>query len=107
MGLDFSGFGTQAAFFDYDIDGDLDFFLMNHSLRFNGTFNERSSYENTFDTLSSTANNAGAFLSSLSLQQKNIRHSNIMAIACMYQALVSRLLSGLFSLCCDALFIVL
>ena len=52
MGLDFSGFSTQAAFFDYDLDGDLDFFLMNHSLRFNGTFNERSSYLNTFDTLS-------------------------------------------------------
>src|SRR4026209_1689977 len=27
LGLDFSGFGTQAAFFDYDLDGDLDFFL--------------------------------------------------------------------------------
>ena len=52
MGLDFSGFSTQAAFFDYDVDGDLDFFLMNHSLRFNGTFNERSSYFKTFDTLS-------------------------------------------------------
>jgi hypothetical protein len=52
MGLDFSGFSTQAAFVDYDLDGDLDFFLMNHSLRFNGTFNERSSYLNTFDTLS-------------------------------------------------------
>jgi hypothetical protein len=51
LGLDFSGFGTQAAFFDYDLDGDLDFFLMNHSLRFTGTFNERSSYLNTFDTL--------------------------------------------------------
>ena len=51
MGLDFSGFSTQAAFFDYDLDGDLDFFLMNHSLRRNGTFNERSSYINTFDTL--------------------------------------------------------
>ena len=52
LGLDFSGFGTQAAFFDYDLDDDLDFFLMNHSLRFNGTFNERSTYFNTFDTLS-------------------------------------------------------
>ena len=51
MGLDFSGFSTQAAFFDCDLDGDLDFFLMNHSLRTNGTFNERSSYINTFDTL--------------------------------------------------------
>lgn len=51
MGLAFSGFGTQAAFFDYDLDGDLDFFLLNHSLRFNGTFNERASYAGTFDTL--------------------------------------------------------
>ena len=37
-GLDFSGFSTQAAFFDYDLDGDLDMFLMNHSVHQNGTF---------------------------------------------------------------------
>ncbi len=30
-GLAFSGFGTQAAFFDYDRDGDLDCYLLNHS----------------------------------------------------------------------------
>jgi len=30
-GLDFRGYGTQAAFFDYDLDGDLDAFLLNHS----------------------------------------------------------------------------
>lgn len=30
-GLDFSGYGTQAAFFDYDHDGDLDCYLLNHS----------------------------------------------------------------------------
>jgi hypothetical protein len=50
-GLDFSGFSTQSAFFDHDLDGDLDLFLMNHSLRRNGKLNERSSYLNTFDTL--------------------------------------------------------
>src|SRR4029079_3384019 len=65
MGLDFSGFSTQAAFFDYDLDGDLDFFLMNHSLRFNGTFNERSSYIGTYDTLAADylfRNDGGKFV---------------------------------------------
>jgi hypothetical protein len=32
FGLDFSGFSTQAAFFDYDLDGDLDLYLLNHSV---------------------------------------------------------------------------
>jgi enediyne biosynthesis protein E4 len=32
-GLDFSGFSTQAAFFDYDHDGDLDCYLLNQSQR--------------------------------------------------------------------------
>ncbi|NJK83944.1 MAG: CRTAC1 family protein [Saprospiraceae bacterium] len=31
-GLAFQGFSTQAAFFDYDNDGDLDCFLLNHSV---------------------------------------------------------------------------
>ncbi|KPK84618.1 MAG: hypothetical protein AMS27_09435 [Bacteroides sp. SM23_62_1] len=31
-GLDFQGFSTQAAFFDYDVDGDLDMYLLNHSV---------------------------------------------------------------------------
>lgn len=31
-GLDFKGFSTQAAFFDYDLDGDLDMYLLNHSV---------------------------------------------------------------------------
>ena len=32
IGLDFVGFGTQASFFDYDNDGDLDVYLLNHSI---------------------------------------------------------------------------
>ena len=32
FGLDFQGFSTQAAFFDYDLDGDLDCYLLNHSV---------------------------------------------------------------------------
>ncbi|MEP6992671.1 MAG: VCBS repeat-containing protein [bacterium] len=30
-GLDFAGYSTQALFFDYDGDGDLDMYLLNHS----------------------------------------------------------------------------
>jgi hypothetical protein len=37
-GLDLIGFSTQASFFDYDRDGDLDMFMLNHSLHQQGTF---------------------------------------------------------------------
>jgi enediyne biosynthesis protein E4 len=32
FGLDIEGFNTQSVFFDYDRDGDLDMFLVNHSV---------------------------------------------------------------------------
>jgi hypothetical protein len=51
-GLDFSGFSTQAAFLDYDMDGDLDMFLMNHSVHHNGTFGERKLFIGTYHPLS-------------------------------------------------------
>jgi hypothetical protein len=46
-GLDLVGFGTQAAFFDYDLDGDLDFFQLNHSVHQNGTFGKRGQFMGT------------------------------------------------------------
>ncbi len=51
-GLNLKGFGTQAAFVDFDLDGDLDFFQLNHSVHRNGTFGERSIFLNTFHPLS-------------------------------------------------------
>ncbi len=50
-GLDFSGFSTQAAFFDYDGDADLDMFLLNHSVNHDGNYAPRKNFENTFDSL--------------------------------------------------------
>lgn len=51
-GLDLVGFSTQAAFFDYDQDGDLDMFQLNHSLHQNGTFGQRKSFEGKIDSKS-------------------------------------------------------
>ncbi|HKG68501.1 MAG TPA: VCBS repeat-containing protein, partial [Segetibacter sp.] len=51
-GVDFSGFSTQAAFFDYDLDGDLDMFLLNHSVHQNGSFRPRKDFIGTYSELS-------------------------------------------------------
>lgn len=50
-GLDFSGFSTHAAFFDYDLDGDLDMFLLNHSVNHDGNYAPRSQFLGTIDSL--------------------------------------------------------
>ena len=41
-GLDVQGFNTQASFFDYDHDGDLDMFLVNHSVHSNSSYSDSS-----------------------------------------------------------------
>lgn len=41
FGLDDSSYSTHAAFFDYDRDGDLDVYILNHSLDKYASFNEQ------------------------------------------------------------------
>ena len=41
-GLDFAGYSTQAAFFDYDHDGDLDCMLLNQSMHSTATVGDTS-----------------------------------------------------------------
>ena len=64
-GLDLQGFGTQAVFFDYDKDGDLDMFQLNHSLHQNGTFGARRAFHDKSHPLAGDKlmrNDAGNFL---------------------------------------------
>ena len=51
-GLNFSGFSTQAAFFDFDMDGDLDMYLLNHAVHQDGSFAPRKKFLGTYDALS-------------------------------------------------------
>lgn len=50
-GLDFSGFSTHAAFLDHDGDGDLDMFLLNHSVNHDGNYRPRNIFSGTYDSL--------------------------------------------------------
>ncbi len=49
-GLKFSGLSTQAAFFDYDHDGDLDLYLLNHSKKPHANVVDTSN-RNKFDSI--------------------------------------------------------
>ena len=42
FGLDIEGFNTQACFFDYDKDGDLDAYIVNHSVHSTATYVDAS-----------------------------------------------------------------
>lgn len=50
LGLSFSGYSTHAAFFDADLDGDLDCYLLNHNIK-DGSHFVRSEIRNTKDSV--------------------------------------------------------
>ncbi|MGC4036470.1 MAG: VCBS repeat-containing protein [Chitinophagaceae bacterium] len=73
-GLDFSGYSGQAAFFDYDHDGDLDCFLLNQSHNPNGNIVDTSHRRKTDP-------NSGArlFQSNISVGQKKFTDVSLQA----------------------------
>jgi enediyne biosynthesis protein E4 len=71
-GLDFSGFSTQAAFFDYDMDGDLDMYLLNHSIHQSSSFAPRKNFIDTYSALSGDRlfRNEGSHFTDVTRQSK-------------------------------------
>lgn len=51
-GLDFSTFSTQSCFFDYDGDGDLDMYLLNHAINTISAYVPRDKVKNKIDLMS-------------------------------------------------------
>ncbi len=76
-GLDFKGFGTQATFFDYDKDGDLDAYLLNHNTQPNSNYANGKNrkridslsgdrlYNNNNGIYTNVSNQAGIFQSAI------------------------------------------
>jgi hypothetical protein len=52
-GINDNGYSTQATFFDFDLDGDLDLYLVNHALKFN--FNQEEIFKNKYSPLAEEA----------------------------------------------------
>ena len=74
-GLDFTGFSTQAAFFDYDKDGDLDCYLLNHAVHTSRSY-DRVSARTIKD------NEAGDYL----YENVNGKYKDVSKKAGIYQA---------------------
>jgi len=80
--LDFSGLSTQAAFFDYDKDGDLDCFLINHS---------KQPHANIVDTVNRRKPDAisGSRLFRNELKQGQQKFTDVSSAAGIYQCNLS------------------
>lgn len=78
-GLDFSGLSTQAVFFDYDHDGDLDCYLLNHSVKPHANIVDTSN-RRKFDPLS------GDRLYRNNLNQSKKKFTDVSAAAGIFQS---------------------
>ncbi len=78
-GLDFSGYSTQAAFFDYDRDGDLDCYILNQSHRPD---------DNIVDTINRRRKDpmAGDRLFRNEMEKGSLRFTDVTAEAGIYQS---------------------
>lgn len=76
FGLDIEGFSSQTAFFDYDLDGDLDAFILRHSLYPNSNYGNGIIRKTTTDSLSGD----------LLLENKNGKYINVSAKANIYSS---------------------
>lgn len=81
-GLDFAGFSTQAVFFDYDHDGDLDCYLLNHSQKPNSNITYISG-RMKYDSLAGDRLYRNELISNHKSQQK---FTDVSASAGIYQS---------------------
>ena len=79
-GINDPGFSTQATFFDYDRDGDLDLYVMNHSYLFASSLNtymEKSSDQEFLENVSGNLyqNNGNGTFNKVTKQAGLLRHT--------------------------------
>lgn len=66
-GLDFDTFSSNAAFLDYDLDGDLDLYLLNHAVHTQNSYGKASlRYERNYDTGDKLLKNDGGIFTDVS-----------------------------------------
>jgi enediyne biosynthesis protein E4 len=84
-GLDFSGFSTQAAFIDYDKDGDLDMYLLTHAIHSVSSY-DKVSARSLVDSSAGDVLYRNELISTTKPTQNLPKFTNVSAEAGIYQA---------------------
>lgn len=82
FGLAFSGFSTHAAFFDYDLDGDLDMYLLNHAVHTN------RSYSSAKERINQDAKSGDRLYKNLLNETGNARFEEVTETSGIYSSLL-------------------